>query len=120
LEQLRNEIKRIDGDDLTLHNEVEKGVENLNSMQELRLYCSEVVGMLREKEEMMSRLREVTLQTMVSSRMALQKQRCDEQEDVLFRIREVGELISLGVYQPSAILLEADPSVETGRYLKLN
>ena len=58
-------------------------------IQELRVFCSEVVGMLREKDPMIAQLRDVALQTTGVRRKALRDRRVVEQEDLIYRVREV-------------------------------
>jgi hypothetical protein len=53
------------------------------------VFCSEVVGMLREKEDMISQLRDVALQTLGVRRQALRRLRIEEQEDMVYRVKEV-------------------------------
>jgi hypothetical protein len=59
-------------------------------LQDLRVYCSEVVGMLREKDPMIAQLRDVALQTKGARSKALKARRVEEQEDLIYRVREVG------------------------------
>ena len=54
------------------------------------MYCSEVVGMLREKDPMIAQLRDVALQTKRARSKALKARRVEEQEDLIYRVREVG------------------------------
>jgi hypothetical protein len=53
------------------------------------VFCSEVVGMLRDKEDMISQLRDVALQTLGVRRQALRRLRIEEQEDMVYRVKEV-------------------------------
>ena len=53
------------------------------------MFCSEAVGMLREKEEMVQQLREVALQTLDRRFQILRKRRTEEQEDLIYRVKMV-------------------------------
>ena len=57
--------------------------------QDLRVFCSEVVGMLREKVPMISQLRDLTQQVLAVRKKAVWKLRREEQEDCIQRIKEV-------------------------------
>ena len=57
--------------------------------QDLRVFCSEVVGMLREKDPMICQLRDLTQQVLAVRRKALWKLRREEQEDIIHRVKEV-------------------------------
>ena len=54
------------------------------------MFCSEVVGMLREKDLMIAQLRDVALQTAGARAKGLRARRLEEQEDLIYRAREVG------------------------------
>jgi hypothetical protein len=45
--------------------------------------------MLRDKEDMISQLRDVALQTLGVRRQALRRLRIEEQEDMVYRVKEV-------------------------------
>lgn len=53
------------------------------------MFCSEVVGMLREKEEMVQQLRDVALQTLDRRFQILRRRRIEEQEDLIYRVKMV-------------------------------
>ena len=55
------------------------------------MFVSEVVGMLREKDAMIAQLRDVVLQTLGVVRRALRRLRSEEQEDQIYRVKEVRE-----------------------------
>lgn len=48
--------------------------------------------MLREKDPMIAQLREVALQTAGARAKALRTRRSEEQEDLIYRVREVGRV----------------------------
>ena len=62
------------------------------------MFCSEVVGMLRDKEDMISQLRDVALQTLGVRRQALRRLRIEEQEDLVYRVKEVRTLCACTVF----------------------
>ena len=43
---------------------------------------------------------------MIERQSKLQQRRCEDQEDQLHRLREAGELVSIGAYQPTSLLTE--------------
>ena len=74
------------------------------------MYCSEVVGMLREKDPMIAQLRDVALQNAGARAKALRARRVEEQEDLIYRVREVGHrcvaiIVIIGVHLHTYICL---------------
>ena len=57
--------------------------------QDLRVFCSEVVGMLREKKDMISQLQTVTLHTLEIKKKMICKRRIEEDEDMIYSMKEV-------------------------------
>jgi hypothetical protein len=61
--------------------------------------------MLREKQEAIETLKNEYYLAAKSFGEAIEKRRIEEQEDILFRVKEAGELIAMGdSYNPSAIM----------------
>jgi len=121
LEQLNVGMSQTGVDGQTLKDKVGKGVENVNRMQQLRIYLSEVVGMLREKEPMIMQLRSATLQFLHNRSELVTRKRIEISEDRCFRVKEAGELLSLGgssgnnaftSYTPTAMLAAAQIDVQ--------
>ena len=159
-DRLQQDIQHMSEKDNLLQTKVVAGVNHLNNLRELRVFCAEVVGMLRDKEGdqsppmyiamyrnttsyqytyyqytlinksyqytltthfinttdplssspttgMITKLRHAAIDVMMERQSKVQRRRCEEQEDLLHRIREAGELVSIGAYQPSSLLTEA-------------
>ena len=53
------------------------------------MFCSEVVGMLREKKDMISQLQTVTLHTLEIKKKSICKRRIEEDEDMIYSLKEV-------------------------------
>ena len=56
---------------------------------------------------MITKLRHAAIDVMMERQSKLHQRRCEEQEDLLHRVREAGELVSIGAYQPSSLLTES-------------
>jgi hypothetical protein len=58
-------------------------------LQEFREYCSDVVGMLRDKESFLLELQSTVAQTLMAQRDVAQKRRIEYQEKALAAMRHV-------------------------------
>ena len=76
-------------------------VEQLNVLRLFRVYISEVVGMLRDKQAMGDQLQAAVLGMVSEQRGALRAARLELQEDECY---QAGPDVGLGAYAPSSIL----------------
>lgn len=87
---------------------MERDATRVSLLQSLRLFVSEYVGLMRDKEEQLTMLKEVAAKAL---RVVGERRRCLRllaQEDTLYLIKQAGDLMQLGDYTPTATLAEPE------------
>ena len=94
-----------------LRDQLERRISLINDLREFRLFCSDLVAMLREKAPLVNDLKMALVQLRSELSSRLFASRVVFQEDLVFRVKEAGLLIQLGSqYSPSAVLLGSGDS----------
>ena len=82
-------------------------------IEKFQFFCAEFVGMIRAKIPTIHKLRDSVLSIGREKKELLRARRLHDQDDVLFRCEEAGELISAGNYiKTESILSVVDERLE--------
>lgn len=97
LEQVRQDMSILDDEAASLAPIVDEGVRKLAVAQRVRVYFSNVVGMLREKEKGINSIVCDSLEICKAMTANIRMRRVSAQEDAIYRLYEAGQcLLSLG------------------------
>ena len=109
--QLRMSHSQMTAASQPLLEKVEQGVRHLNSLLELRVYLSELVGMLREKEGMIRQLKSAVLALLSSGSARVAARRVEIQEDRCYLAKMAAgrdATVDYRHYEPTGMLLAAE------------
>ena len=90
IHQLGSDVEISRNKELTFRGMVDKGVKQLNIIQDIKYFFASMVGMLREKQPLIEELYNTVINNSVKEYQALIKnRRIDEQEDRVYRLKQV-------------------------------
>ena len=90
IHQLGSDVEISRNKELTFRGMVDKGVKQLNIIQDIKYFFASMVGMLREKQPLIEELYNTVINSSVKEYQALIKnRRIDEQEDRVYRLKQV-------------------------------
>jgi hypothetical protein len=99
IHQLESDVEISRNKELTYRGMVDKGVKQLNIIQDIKYFFASMVGMLREKQPLIEELYNTVINNSVKEYQALIKnRRIDEQEDRVYRLKQVRVYLYDGPY----------------------